>query len=304
MIFPEKIKKGDTVAIIAPSSPVTKDEADRSKKYLEDLGYVVKMGDCTYKKLHGYKAGSGTERANDINKMFADKDVKAIFSIRGGDTSSHVIDKIDINLVKSNPKIFIGYSDVTNLNIYFNQKADLVTFHGPMVKSNMINDFDDFSRMSFFNAINMEKELYLQNPEGEDFKVINEGKAEGIIVGGNLALITSMIGTPYEIDTKGKILFFEDIYENVTRVDRMLYHLKYSNKIKDAAGVIVGDFSQCENDYDPSYGINELLHDFFRDVDKPVMYNIKCGHCFPTSTIPLGAMCELNTYNRTIKFIK
>lgn len=113
-----------------------------------------------------------------------------------------------------------------------------------------------------------------------------------------------MIGTPYEIDTKDKVLFIEDIYENVTRVDRMLYQLKLSNKIDDAAAIIIGDFSDCENEDDPSYGINELLEDFFKGCDKPVMYNIKCGHCFPTSTIPLGTMCEVNTYNKTIKFKK
>lgn len=304
MIFPNKIKKGDTVAIIAPSSPVSRTDADRSKQFLENAGYIVKMGECVYKNLHGYKAGSGDERAKDINEMFSDKEVKAIFCIRGGDTSSHVINKIDINLVKENPKIFVGYSDVTNLNIFFNQKANLITFHGPMVKSNMINDYDDFTKSSFESTINMEDSMYLQNPEGEEFKVICNGKAEGIIIGGNLALITSMIGTPYEIDTKGKILFIEDIYENVTRVDRMLHQLKFSNKINDAASIIVGDFSDCINEYDPSYGINELLEDFFSGLDKPVMYNIKCGHCFPTSTIPLGALCELDTYNRTIRFKK
>ncbi|HBD63186.1 MAG TPA: LD-carboxypeptidase [Clostridiales bacterium] len=302
MIFPEKLKKGDTVAIVASSSPVAPEEADLSKKFLEDKGYKVKMASCTYKSLHGYKAGTGAERAKDINEMFADKEVKAIFCIRGGDTSSHVIDKIDLDIVKKNPKIFVGYSDVTNLNIYFNQKADMVTFHGPMVKSNMIGDFDDFSRESFESALNMDNELYLKNPEGQDFKVICDGKAEGTVVGGNLALITSMIGTPYEIDTKDKVLFFEDIYENVTRVDRMLYQLKFSNKINDAAAIIIGDFSDCENPRDPSYGIDELLKDFFEDLDKPVMYNIKCGHCFPTSTIPLGTECEVDTFNKTIKF--
>jgi len=172
MIFPEKLKKGDTVAIVASSSPVAPEEADLSKKFLEDKGYKVKMASCTYKSLHGYKAGTGAERAKDINEMFADKEVKAIFCIRGGDTSSHVIDKIDLDVVKKNPKIFVGYSDVTNLNIYFNQKADMVTFHGPMVKSNMIGDFDDFSRESFESALNMDDELYLKNPEGQDFKVI------------------------------------------------------------------------------------------------------------------------------------
>lgn len=177
MIFPEKLRKGDTVAIIAPSSPVTSQEADLSKKFLEDNGYKVKMGLCTYKNLHGYKAGTGEERAKDINEMFADKEVKAIFCIRGGDTSNHAIGKIDLDVVKKNPKIFVGYSDVTNLNVYFNQKAGLVTFHGPMVKSNMINDFDDFSRENFENVLNMDDEMFLKNPEGESFKVICDGIA-------------------------------------------------------------------------------------------------------------------------------
>lgn len=304
MKFPEKLKKGDTIAIVAPSSPVKKEEADGCKKLIEDMGYKVKMGECTYLSLNGYKAGTGEQRAKDINMMFADKDVKGVFCIRGGDTSSHVIDKIDLEIVRSNPKIFVGYSDVTSLHILFNQKADLATFHGPMVKSNMLKDYDDFTRMSFEKAINMDEVLYLDNPEGEEFKVISEGRAEGVVVGGNLALITSMIGTPYEIDTKGKILFFEDIYENVTRVDRMLYQLKYSKKLEDAAGIIVGDFSKCDNQYDREYKIDELLKDIFRNFDKPVMYNIKSGHCIPMATIPFGINCIMNTEDKSIKFIK
>lgn len=302
MIFPNRLEKGSTVALIAPSSPVSKESADRSIQFLEDLGYEVKIGKCVYKSLNGYKAGTGAERSEDINNMFADKDVKAIFCIRGGDTSSHVIDKINIDIVKENPKIFVGYSDVTNLNIYFNQKADLITFHGPMVSSNMINNYGDYTKSYFENTLNMEDTLYFENPEGHMFKVISEGKAEGTLIGGNLSLITSMIGTPYEIDTKGKILFIEDIHENVTRVDRMLYQLKFSNKISDAAAIIVGDFADCENKADPSYGINELLKDFFAGVNKPVMYNIKSGHCFPMGTLPLGAKCKVDTYKKTIKF--
>ena len=304
MIFPDRLSKGDTVALIATSSPVSKEEADQSVKFLEASGYDVKVGKCVYKSLHGYEAGTGAERASDINEMFSDKDVKAIFCIRGGDTSSHAVDKVDIDVVRSNPKIFVGYSDVTNFHIYFNQKADLITFHGPMVKSNMISNYDDFSRRSLENALNMDETLVLENPEDQDFKVICDGRAEGTLIGGNLALITSMIGTPYEIDTKGKILFIEDIGENVTRVDRMLYQLKYSNKINEAAGIIVGDFSDCENESDASYGINELLNDFFWGLNKPVMHNIKCGHCFPTSTLPLGIKCEVNTFDKLIKFIK
>lgn len=302
MIFPEKLKKGDTVAIIAPSSPVTKEQADSCRSLVENMGYKVKMGKCTYLSIHGYSAGTGEEKAKDINEMFADKEVKAIWCIRGGDTSSHAMDKIDYEIVRKNPKIFLGYSDVTNLHVNFNQKCDLITFHGPMVKSNMLNDFDTFTRESFKKALNMNDELILENPEGESFKVMIGGYAEGTVVGGNLALLTSMIGTPYEVDTKGKILFIEDVDESVERLDRMMYQLKYSNKLKDANGIIFGDFTDCVNNRDQSYTAIEMLKDVLADYDKPVMYNIKSGHCFPMSTIPLGTNCVINTKSNIIKF--
>lgn len=304
MIYPEKLKEGDTIGIIAPSSPVTKEEADLCKKLIEDMGYNVKLGNCTYRSLHGYLAGTGTERAEDINRMFADKEVKAIWCIRGGYASSHTMDKISFEIVNKNPKIFVGYSDVTNLHVVFNQKCSLVTFHGPMVKSNMLNDFDFFTRNSFEKALNFENELILDNPQGEDFKVMVEGYAEGNIIGGNLALLTSMIGTPYEVDTKGKILFIEDVDESVPRLDRMMYQLKYSNKLQDAQGIIFGDFTDCTNPREESYTVIEMLKDLLSDYKKPVMYNIKSGHCFPMSTIPLGARCIMDTKSNSIKFIK
>ncbi len=302
MFFPDKLKKGDTVAIIAPSSPVTTDQADACKKLVEEMGYKVKMGKCTYQSLHGYSAGLGKSRAEDINEMFGDKEVKAIWCIRGGDTSSHTMDKIDFGMIKNNPKIFVGYSDVTNLNVNFNQKCGFVTFHGPMVKSNMLNDYDDFTRTSFEKALNMEDEILLKNPPGEEFQVMVEGCAQGTIVGGNLSLLVSMIGTPYEVDTKDKILFIEDVEENVRRLDRMMYQLKYSNKLKDSAGIIFGDFTDCVNEKDSEYTVIEMLKDVLADYNKPVMYNIKSGHCFPMSTIPLGANCTIDTKTKSIKF--
>lgn len=302
MIFPNKLKKGDTIAIIAPSSPVTNSEADLCKKLVEDMGYKVKMGKCTYESIHGYSAGTGERRAADINEMFADKEVKAIWCIRGGDTSSHIMDKLDFEMIKNNPKIFVGYSDVTNLNINFNQKCGFVTFHGPMVKSNMLNAYDEFTKTSFEKALNMQSELILENPVGEDSKVMIDGNAEGTIIGGNLSLIVSMIGTPYEIDTKGKILFIEDVDENVRRLDRMMYQLKYSNKLEEAAGIIFGDFADCINEKDEDYTVAEMLKDVLADYKKPVMYNVKSGHCFPMSTIPLGSSCSMNTELKMIKF--
>lgn len=304
MIFPNKLKIGDTIAIVAPSSPVTNEQADLCKKLVEDMGYKVKMGKCTYRSIHGYSAGSGKEKAEDINKMFGDKDVKAIWCIRGGDTSSHMMDKLDFEMIKKNPKIFVGYSDVTNLHVALNQKCDLVTFHGPMVKSNMLNKYDDFTKKSFELALDTENDLILENPSDEDFKVMMDGYAKGIIVGGNLSLLTSMIGTEYEVDTKGKILFIEDVNESVTKIDRMMYQLKYSGKLNDSVGVIIGDFANCHNENCKSYGIDELMKDILSDYNKPVMYNIKSGHCYPMSTIPFGLTCILDTKNKLIKFMK
>lgn len=302
MIFPEKLKKGDTIGIIAPSSPVTKEEADSCKALVENMGYKVKMASCVYRSMHGYSAGSGEERAKDINEMFACKELKAIWCIRGGDTSSHLMDKIDFELIRENPKIFVGYSDVTNLHVNINQRCKLITFHGPMVKSDMLWHFDDFTKESFEKVLNMDKELTLDNPEEEDFKVMVEGEAERIIVGGNLSLLTSMIGTPYEIDTRGKILFIEEVDEPVRKLDRMMYQLKYSKKLDMAEGIIFGDFTNCINGGDKSYDAIEMLKDLLVDYKKPVMYNIKSGHCHPMSTIPLGAKCTMDTKSKTIKF--
>ena len=302
MIFPEKVKKGDTIGIIAPSSPVTKEEADLCKVLVENMGYKVKMASCVYRSIHGYSAGSGEERAKDLNEMFADKEVKAIWCIRGGDTSSHLMDKIDFENISKNPKMFVGYSDVTNLHVNINQRCNLVTFHGPMVKSNMLKDYDDFTRESFEKALNMEKELILDNPKGKDFKVMVEGQSEGVIIGGNLTLLTSMIGTPYEVDTKGKILLIEDVDEAVRRIDRMIYQLKYSGKLDMAEGIIFGDFTNCINSKDENYHVIAMLKNLLADYKKLVMYNIKTGHCHPMSTIPLATKCIMDTRSKTIKF--
>lgn len=302
MKFPEKLVKGDTVAIVAPSSPTPREKVDRCKSLVEDMGYVVNMGKCTYRSIRGYSAGTGEERAKDIMDMFKDNLVKAIWCIRGGDTSSHVVDKLDFDIIEENPKIFVGYSDVTNLHVLLNQKCNLVTFHGPMVSSDMLDSYDDFTRTSFEKALNMEDELVLYNPPGEDFKVMNSGHAEGIVVGGNLSLLASMIGTPYEVDTAGKILFIEDVNESVESLDRMMYQLKYSGKLDDSVGIIIGDFKNCINKHDKYYTTERMFEEVLSNYKKPVMYNVKSGHCHPMSTIPLGSLCTIETESKKIVF--
>ncbi|MDR1194241.1 MAG: LD-carboxypeptidase [Peptococcaceae bacterium] len=297
MIFPHALKMGDAVGLIAPSSPVPAERLEACKSLLESQGYKVKEGRGIYSSLHGYQGGPAAVRAADINAMFADPEVKAIFCLKGGYSSAQVMDKLDLRLIRANPKIFVGYSDVTNLNVFLNQQAGMVTFHGPMVHSNMLKSYDDFTRASFEAALALgaSGSLELKNPQGEPFRTLRPGRAEGIIAGGNLSLLCSMLGTPYEIDTRGKILFFEDVNESIPHIDRMLYQLKYSGKLDQAAGVAAGDFSGQSNPDDPAYMADELLRDFFTGYQKPVVDNIKSGHCYPMSSIPLGALCRLDT---------
>lgn len=303
MIFPETFKKGDTVAIIAPSSPVSSQRIGSCIRAVENLGYRVKI----YRPLdeclqNGYSAGTGEERADEMMRAFSDPEVKGVWCLRGGDSSTRVLHKLDLDVIRRNPKPFIGYSDITNFHLLFNQQCQMVTFHGPMVSSNVVDDYDAFTRASFETMLNMGNETALANPEGVPIKALGKGRAKAPIMGGNLTLLCASIGTPYELEVKGKILFMEDVDETIWRLDRLLYHLKYAGKLDDAAGIVFGAMSNCINDYNPAFLWEDLLKDLFADYHKPVIYNIMAGHCTPTATIPLGATCVIDADHPSVLF--
>jgi len=305
MIFPDPPKKGDQVGLIAPCSPVTPDEAAQSIAFLESRGYrVVPGASVTAAPVYGYCAGCGDLRGQDIHRMFGDPEIRAVFCLRGGDSGNHVLDKLDYDLIQANPKVFMGYSDITNFHVAFNQRAHLITFHGPMVKTNMIQNFDPFTEASMEKALSLGATgtMDLDNPPGVPFTVLRPGNARGLCAGGNLSIINSLMGTPNELDTKGKILFFEEVDEDTAHVDRFLHQLKYAGKFADAAGILIGDFANQSNKHDPSYLVEDLMRDFFADYDKPVLYDIKSGHCTPMSTIPLGAVCTMDTGSGILRF--
>ena len=168
MVFPERLREGDTVGLVSPAFPVKEEERDGCVKLLEGMGYRVKLGTCLENmyNFHNYLAGDAGARGEDINRMFADPQVKAVFCVRGGYGSSQIMKYLDFDLVKQNPKIFVGYSDITNLHSAFQMFGNLVTFHGPMVCSNMLKDFDAYTRSGLFAALNMEEELEFQDKEG------------------------------------------------------------------------------------------------------------------------------------------
>ena len=313
MIFPEPLKKLDNVFLFCPSSPIIPEEdIEKCKKIIIDLGFNPIIGKSLYENYGGYMAGKAEIRIEDLHEAFLRKDIKGIFCVKGGYSASQLLDKIDYELIKNNPKVFVGYSDVTNLHIVFNQKCNLGTYHGPMVKSNMINDFNDYTKTSSFEAMEKNETKY-EEPENMPLSILTEGNApseniSGVLTGGNMAIIVTTLGTQYEIDTKGKILFLEDVDEEIGSLNRMLTHLKYAGKFSDCKAVVFGNFVACKNTYTKGnqyYELMELLKDFFADYDKPVIYGMESGHKKPYMfTLPLGAKCSINLQNKEILFEK
>ena len=313
MIFPEPLKKGDNVFLFCPSSPIVPEEdIEKCKKVIIDLGFNPVIGKSLYENYGGYMAGKAEIRIKDLHEAFSRKDIKGIFCVKGGYSASQLLDKIDYELIRNNPKVFVGYSDVTNLHIVFNQKCNLGTYHGPMVKSNMINDFNDYTKSSFFKALEKQEWKY-EEPENIPLSILTDENASsdiinGALTGGNLAIIVTTLGTKYEIDTKDKILFLEDVDEETGSLNRMLTHLKYAGKLDDCKAVVFGNFAACKNTYtkeNQHYDLMELLKDFFANYDKPVIYGMESGHKKPYMfTLPLGAECSINLRNTKISFKK
>lgn len=307
MIFPKQLNQGDTIGIIAPSSPYkpeSKDslnfEMDKIKRTIESFGYKVKMGDTCYISYKGYLAGDDNTRVKDIEIMFEDKEVDGILCLRGGYGTPRILDKINYDIIKANPKVFIGYSDITALHIAFNQYCNLVTYHGIMASTSP--KWHDFTYNSFKNMINMKDNLVIENPIGEELYTIVDGVAEGKIIGGNLSLIASTMGTKYEIDTKDKILFMEEVGEPIYRIDRMLTQLELGGKFEACRGIIFGDFEDCKKEKEDDYELYDLLLDRVKKYNKPCIYNLQSGHCNPMISIPLGVNCKLDATNKNIYF--
>jgi len=298
MIKPRALRIGDTIGLVAPSSPTSSERVYMAKAYINKMGFHVKLGKSCFETL-GYLAGHDDTRAGDLVSMFADREVDGILCLRGGYGVSRILDKIDYNTIKENPKLFIGYSDITALHTVFNQMCDLVTFHGPMAASNMSDEIDQFTIDSFFKTVTSNIPLgELKNPVGDKIGCLVPGETSGEIIGGNLALIAGTLGTPYEIDTKGKLLLIEEVNEEPYKVDRMLTQLALAGKLSDANGIILGDFRDCiPKEYENSLTLIEVFRNTIAPFNKPTIHNLKAGHCSQKLTIPLGVKAKLIAHN-------
>lgn len=304
MIRPKPLKKGDKIALIGTSSPAADERIKPAIKAMEDLGLEVILCESATSK-HGYLSGKDEIRAKDINDMFKDDSINGIFVIRGGYGSARLLDMLDYKMIKKNPKVFVGYSDVTALHNALNNKCNLITFHGPMPSTEFYKGVDSYTMNCFKeNIFEGNSSKLLVNPSCQEMKTLIEGKAEGRLVGGNLTLVCSSMGTPYEIDTRGKILFLEDIDEYPFRIDRMLVQLKQCGKFKDANGIILGSWTDCiAPNPEKSLSLLEIFEELIVPENKPTIYNIACGHCLPTMTLPLGAKIKMNTNDNEIKIL-
>lgn len=303
-IKPKRLLKGDVIGVIAPASyPANPEKIEKGVKYLESLGYRVEVGKNVGKE-RGYLAGEDSERLEDLHSMFKNKNVKAIFCVRGGYGAGRLLDKIDFNLIAKNPKIFVGYSDITVLQMAFYKKTGLVTFAGPMVAVDFADDVSSFTEEKFWRVITSNKRIgKIENPDNEKILAITKGNAMGTLLGGNLALIMSLMGTDYLPDFKNSILLMEDIGEAPYRVDRMFNQLKLAKVFKKVKGIILGDFIDCyEPDPDKkTLSLNQVIADYLEKLSIPVIYNVKHGHIKHNLTIPFGVKCKINATKKTME---
>lgn len=297
IIKPKKLNLGDTIGIISPaSSPDEMHRIEKGVKYLEKMGYRTKVG-TNVGKSHGYLAGNDEERLADFHSMFKDKSVKAIFSLRGGYGAFRLLDKIDYNLIKRNPKILVGYSEITAIQMAILQKTGLVTFAGPMLAVDLWNEVSPFTEENFWKMITSNKKFGRVLPtEGDKFPNLSKGSTSGRVIGGNLAVLNALIGTDYMPAMKDKILMIEDVNEKPYRVDRMLNQLRLSKSLKQLKGIILGRFVECY-EHDPNVKtltLGEVMDHYMRSLNIPVIYTFPHGHIKDFVTVPFGVTFKLN----------
>ena len=310
LIKPKALRAGDTVGVIAPGTAVPDpDRLALVEPTLKFFGLRMKLGRYV---AHGsgYVSRSINERLDDLHAMFRDPEVQAVFCIRGGYGSMQLLDRIDYDLIRHNPKVFVGYSDITALHLAINRHAGLVTFHGPIV----LSSFTDYTQQSFRQALfSTQPAGKLTNPPERNqlrpahpLRTIRSGTASGQLVGGNLSLITALMGTPYEIETRGRILFLEDTGEEPYRIDRMLTQLRLAGKLSEAAAIVFGECSDCApRDYQPSFAwdssLGEVLDNILGTARGPVFTGLTIGHTADQLTLPLGAQATLNADEQTLE---
>ncbi|MBN3041038.1 MAG: LD-carboxypeptidase [Candidatus Omnitrophica bacterium] len=292
IIKPPKLKSGDTIGVVAPASSFDRDNFKQGVKVLRNLGYNVKYERSIFNRCWS-QPGHNKQRAYQINRMFYDKDVKAIFCAKAGSGSAEIIPFLDKRVIRKNPKIFIGYSDITFILLYLKRVANMVVFHGPVVADEIYQEMHPLT-LEFLNRLLTEPKPLgeLKLPQLISFR---QGKASGRIVGGNLTMVVEAIGTPFHIITAGCILFLEDINEKIEAIEDYLKRLRRAGFLKKIKGLVFGKVT------DPSgreHDMRSLIEKILKGYDIPILYGFPSGHLQLRGglnvTLPLGVMVTVN----------
>ncbi len=308
-VKPKRLVPGDTVGVIAPASAPAIEDFDKAIANLESYGFKIKIGKSA-RNRNGFLAGTDRERLDDLHAAFADKDVKAVWCVRGGYGAGRILPQIDYRLIAKNPKILIGYSDITALHLAISQNTGLVTFHGPVGTSAPV----DYTKKHALGVLMEPKAPYRIEPSEFNranasnlykTEVIASGKVRGRLTGGNLSLVSALAGTPYGLrDTKGKILFLEDVGEQPYRIDRMLTQVRQSIDMRQLAGIALGIFEDCNPKTPDTQSLIDVLRDRLGDLGIPVIYGLSFGHIREQFTLPMGIEAELDTASASMTFLE
>ena len=303
LLKPKPLQAGDTVALIAPSTYVSSPDAlQLAKRTVEYFGLKWKLGRNVGKRT-GYLGGTVEERVADLHAAFADPEVQAVFCTRGGYGAAMLLDRIDFALIRSHTKIFTGFSDITALHLGLHQQAGMVTFHGPTV----LADFSDYTLEHFRRALFDARPLgVLRNPAEarpirpkHPLRTLQGGRGTGALTGGNLTLISTTMGTPWEIQTDGKLLFLEDVDEQPYSMDRMLTQLRLAGKFRHIRGLILGQCQDCaprefKPAFDNTFSLGEVYDNILGELKVPVLAGLTIGHTEDQLTLPLGVRATLD----------
>ena len=297
MIKPKALKKGDKIGIIAPSGVFGRGLFEKGLEAIQNMGFLPVWNEEIFSKTR-YMAGSDERRKTELIDMFKNKDIKAIFCARGGYGAGRLLPLLDKETITSNPKIFVGYSDICFLLHYLEQQCSLVAFHGPMVAGDLARGLNPYEAELFIRLLTMTKPL--GKIKIDNTRVIREGTGEGTLTGGCLSIIVSSMGTPFELDTKGKIIFLEDTNEEIYRLDRMLTQMKMAGKFDRVKGIIFGNIYKSGEEEQ----FIEMVSEVFSDSKMPILYRLPAGHGGGAMTLPFGIGVKIDGKKQKIEFLE
>ena len=302
-VVPKALVPGDLVGITAPSGSIwNKSHIDKIETILHEQGFKTKLGATLYEQ-DGYLAGNDEMRAKELMEFYEDKSVKAIVTMRGGWGCARILDMLDYTIIRNNPKILIGFSDITSLVNAVYSRSGVITYHGPCGYSS----WGDFTMTCVKKALISGKPFTLKNPGNynTDLKTWVSGKAKGELIGGNLTVVVSMIGTNYEPQWENKILFLEEIGEEPYRVDRMLWQMKQAGVFDKINGLVIGSFKDCQpEEPHKSFSLEEVFEQHFAKARFPVYQGAAFGHITPKFTLPIGVLAEMDADTFSITTIE